>query len=403
MDKHVDEISRRRWIGRGLAYAALGGTLGACGGGGGGDGSGGDDGPVVPPAQPQLPPIVADTLPRLRGTSVLPDTDWAVATSSRWTHIEEQPSAGANAVRLFLQPFSFADGASLLPGQSLAQAIAESMKQWGAMVDWCLSRKVYVILAINLEISYPAYGVWPSDGRSLWKDASAQDEFVAAWTALATQYAGRAGIVFDLLNEPHGITDDEIAGNHALPKSVWNALHQRTLNAVRAIDPARWLIVEPVWGDAANFADLSTNGDAKTIYSFHYYGPHYFTHQGVSGWPAAGTVHYPGVTQDASWQTPATWDKTRIAAEMKPAEDFGRAHGVRVMLGEFGSSRGAPAAERAAWTADVLAVADAAGHDLVYFQYDGWGVATDFTQGWAFENSPVEPLLQAQFARNKVS
>jgi hypothetical protein len=323
--------------------------------------------------------------------------------SYRWAHAAYLPNAGANVVRLFLQPFSFADGSPLLPSQPLLQRINESLKQWGSMIDWCLSNNVHVVLTINLQIGYPKDGVWPDDGRSIWKDASAQDEFVAAWTALATSLAGKPGVLFDLLNEPHGITADEINNNHAVPKAVWNTLHARTLGAIRQVDPNRWVIVEPVWGDPSNFVDLQTNGDSKTIYSFHYYGPHYFTHQGVTGWPAAGTVHYPGVTQDVSGQMPKAWGKAEIVADMKPAADFARVNAVRVMLGELGSSRAAPASDRASWTADVLSVAESAGHDWVYFQYDGWGVPTDFALGWAFENSPVESLLLSRYALNKVA
>lgn len=381
------------------ALASLSVLVAACGGGGGG----GDAASPPPPAAAHLPPISAGAVPLLRGSGILPHNDWMDQSSYLWSHLAYLPDAGANVVRLFLQPFSWTDGSPLLPSQPLSKRIEESLKLWAALIDWCLTKNVYVILTINLEIGYPAYGVWPSDGRSIWKDASAQDEFIAAWSALTTRFAGRAGVLFDLMNEPHGIAADEVANNHALPKAVWNSLHARTLAAIRQVDPNRWLIVEPVWADQWNFVDLQTNGDAKTIYSFHYYAPHYFTHQGNSGWPAAGTVHYPGVTQDASWQSPKSWGKAEITADMQPAQDFARAKAARVMLGELGSSRGAVASERASWTTDVLSVAESAGHDVVYFQYDGWGVPADFALGWAFENSPVEALLLAQFARNKVT
>lgn len=341
-------------------------------------------------------------LPRLQGTGILPHQDWANLSSSRWSHVTYLSNAGVNVVRLFLQPFSVVDGSPLLQGQPLAQRLLESLKQWESMLTWCDANNIFVIFTVNLEQNYPSYGAWPGDGRSLWKDASAQSEFVAAWSSLATRFAGTAGMIFDLLNEPHGITTDEIAGNHALPKAVWNTLHAMTLAEVRRIDPNRWLIVEPVWGEASNFVDLRPSGDAKTIYSFHFYSPHYFTHQGNSGWPAAGTVHYPGVTQDASWQAPKQWSKAELASLIQPAIDFSAAHSVRVMLGEMGSSRGAPPDDRAKWTADVLSLVDPAGFDIVYFQYDGWGVPSDFALGWAFENSPVEPLLLTVFARNKV-
>ena len=56
------------------------------------------------------------------------------------------------------------------------------------------------------------------------------------------------GLSFDLINEPHGITPDEINGNHALPKQVWNTLYPRLIDAIQAEDPERSIIVEPVAG-----------------------------------------------------------------------------------------------------------------------------------------------------------
>jgi Cellulase (glycosyl hydrolase family 5) len=376
--------------------AAAAALLAGCGGGGGGSAA-------STSSSPKLPAITAGTPPQLRGAGILPHTDWLLSNSYRWANIDYLPNAGANCVRLFLQPFSWVDGSALLPGQVLANRITESLKLWTDVINAFLAKNVYVILTINLETSYPAYGVWPNDGRSIWKDSTAQDEYVATWVALATRFAGRAGILFDLMNEPHGISADEVAGNHALPKTVWNALHVRIKNAVRAVDANRWLIVETIWGDGWNFPDLQTNGDAKTIYSYHYYGPHYFTHQGNSGWPTAGSVQYPGLTQDYSWQTPKQWGKAELQADMAPAATFATTNSARVMLGEFGSSRGAAPADRAAWTTDVLSVINGTGQDFVYFQYDGWAVPANFSSGWAFENSPVEALLTAQFAKNKVS
>ena len=45
---------------------------------------------------------------------------------------------------------------------------------------------------------------WPDDGRSMWKDASAQDELVQAWADLAKRFKGKKGIIFVPITEPHG-------------------------------------------------------------------------------------------------------------------------------------------------------------------------------------------------------
>jgi len=64
--------------------------------------------------------------------------------------------------------------------------------------------------------------------------------------------------LFDLFNETHGRTADEVAGNHRLPKQVWNALYPRLAYAIHDIDPERRVVVEPIWGNAAVSADQPT-------------------------------------------------------------------------------------------------------------------------------------------------
>jgi hypothetical protein len=407
------DLASRRFVLKGLSSAVLL-ALAACGGGGGGDNSpapapvGGTPPAPVPPAPvppapaPGLPPLSA-ALPRLRGTGIYPDHGWTDTSASHWTHVPELPQAGANVARLFIQPFDFQTGAALLPGESLAARLQASVAQWGTLIDWCLSQRMHVVLAATLDVNWPSRGVWPDDGRALWSDPSAQAEFVEAWGELAQQYLGVQGIVFDLLNEPQGRTAGEIDNNHAVAKDAWNLLHQLALAQIRHVDPARWVIVQPVWGDPKNFADLQPNGDAKTVYSFHYYGPHHFTHQGVGDNPAAGTVFYPSVTQDSSFTAPQLWNKAALAVDMQPALDYATTHSVRMMLGEVGCTRAAPSADRGRWVADAMSLAEAAGLDIVYFQYDGWGVPSDFAAGWAFENSSVTDTVLASFALNKAA
>jgi len=411
------DLASRRFVLKGLSSAVLL-AVAACGGGGG-DGSpapapvGGTPPAPVPPAPvpppppppapaPGLPPLSA-ALPRLRGTSIFPDQGWTDTTASHWQNVAELPAAGANVARLFIQPFDFKTGAALLPGQPLAARLQASVAQWGTLIDWCLSKRMHVVLAVTLDVNWPSRGVWPDDGRALWSDPSAQAEFVEAWGELAQQYAGVQGIVFDLLNEPQGRTPAEINGNHAVAKDAWNLLHQLALAQIRHVDADRWVIVQPVWGDQKNFADLQPNGDAKTVYSFHHYGPHYFTHQGEGGFPAAGTVGYPGVTRDNDFTAPQLWNKAALAIDMQPALDYAATHSVRMMLGEVGCTRAAPSADRGRWVADAISLAEAAGLDIVYYQYDGWGVPSDFAAGWAFENSSVTDTVLASFALNKTA
>ena len=266
-----------------------------------------------------------------------------------------------NVARLFVQPFDFKDSTPILPGSPLAKRLNASLQNWAGLIDWFLSHDVNVIICFGF---HAGTANWPDDGRSLWGDASAQDEMVEAWRSFATMYKGRTGIIFDLLNEPHGLTAAEIVDGHALPKAVWNKLYPRIVTAIRAVDIERPIIVEPIWGDCKNFPDLIYMSDPGIIYSFHLWAPHPFTHQGNIDYPIAGTVNYPGVMQDGQYQELKFWDKSQLSVEIKDAVAFAQSHGARVMMGELGCSRGAPSADRARWVADAYSLAEQYGFDF---------------------------------------
>ena len=348
------------------------------------------------PPGPQLPPLSDDPPERLRGAQLVKLPDWSNPSIFQWQYIEDFPKWGGNNFRLFIE--AFRDGTPLLPGQPLTLRVAESLKRFTTVIDWALQHNVYVIINFNPYSSFPLPGGnWPDDGRSLWKDASAQDELLQAWADLAKHYKGRKGIIFDLINEPHGITADEIAGNHALPKKVWNTLYPRLIDAIRAEDPERWIIVEPIWADAFNFVDFSVSSAVNLIYAFHFYSPHFFTAQGQAGRPPAQSVTYPGVTQDSQFEPAMYWDKSVLDQRLQPAINFRNAHSVRVMCGEFGANVGAPDDSRGRWFADVIDLLETNGFDWSYFQYES---RRDGKGSWTFEATSFESVVTSKFSLN---
>lgn len=160
------------------------------------------------PSGPQLPPLSYTPADRLRGAQLTERPVWSDPTASQWKYIVDFPKWGGNVFRLFLGPF--ADGKPILPGQPLTLRLAESLKRFTTVIDRALQQNIHFIICFNPSPPPPFH--WPDDRRSLWKDASAQDELVQAWRDLAKHFKGRKGIIFELINEPAGITADEIAG-----------------------------------------------------------------------------------------------------------------------------------------------------------------------------------------------
>lgn len=94
------------------------------------------------------------------------------------------------------------------------------------------------------------------------------------WTQLATRYKDATEyLVFELMNEPHGI---DIA--------LWNEVIARVFKLVRSIDKKHYIIAGGAdWNSFAAMKTLPDFNDDKVIYTFHFYDPHTFTHQGA-GW-----------------------------------------------------------------------------------------------------------------------
>lgn len=378
-------------------------VLSACGGGSNGDnqqgGNNQNSGDIQQSVETPLPPLSDNPAARLRGATLENSfCCWSDPNYRGWKHIDEFPGWGGNVFSILFRPFL--DGQPVLPGQPLTVRLMKALERSASVIDWALQRNMHVILRFHQINAFPPpFGIWPDDGRILWTDASAQNELVQAWADLAKHFKGKKGIIFNLLTEPNPWT--EVVPQDFV-QQVWNTLYPRLIQAIRAQDPERWIIVEPLYGGAFNFADLAVSTDPKVMYEFHFYDPHFFTCQGCGGiYPPAGSVQYPGTTTDAPWEPVMFWDKSVLEQRLLPAINFRNANNVRVIAGEFGSAYLAPMDFRVRWTADVIDLLEEHGFDWAYFTYDAmnWAELNDFGP-WDFEATPLEPLVTSKFALN---
>ena len=100
----------------------------------------------------------------------------------------------------------------------------------------------------------------------------ADNELIPQWTQIAERFKDKSSyIYYEILNEPHGINDVN-----------WNSIQQRVVEAIRGIDTVHTIIVGGAgWNGFNNLSAIPVYDDSNLIYTFHFYEPFFFTHQGA--------------------------------------------------------------------------------------------------------------------------
>jgi endoglucanase len=200
--------------------------------------------------------------------------------------------------------------------------------------------------------------------------------FVALWRQIAARYRDKPDrLFFELLNEPNGKLTDE----------RWNAMIPKALEAVRATNPERTVIVGP--GHWNNLNDLDKlalpEKDRRLIVTFHYYSPFEFTHQGAE-W-AKDSQKWKGTT----WTGSAN-ETEALAKDFAKAAAWAKKNERPLFLGEFGAYHVADMDSRARWTRAVAREAEKNGFSWAYWEFGaGFGAYDPSAKAWR------EPLLKA--------
>jgi endoglucanase len=197
---------------------------------------------------------------------------------------------------------------------------------------------------------------------------------------------------------------------------AWRPMLDAAYAAIRKQAPTLLLVLDG--GEGGNLEGTTTldsfSGDPNILFSFHYYQPWQFTHQGLAGMAAQylTDVPYPARARpmqesiDATSATVAaaplaaaqklqakttarndlesyrasSFDRATIASDFDKVARWARDHGVpahRIILGEFGAmnnaQRGLPTrqAERMRWFSDVREEAEARGFAWAAWVHSG--------------------------------
>lgn len=135
--------------------------------------------------------------------------------------------------------------------------------------------------------------------------AGERARYLAIWRQLSVHYQDQpASVVFELLNEPIGVFNDQ--------PELWNELAEQALDIVRANNPTRTVIIGPVsYNHADRLDDLRLPDDPNLVATIHTYDPDSFTVQGavfIDPIPATGlTWNADDASISFDWQQ-QSWD-----------------------------------------------------------------------------------------------
>ena len=180
---------------------------------------------------------------------------------------EQIKSLGCDVIRLPVNLLAMTDGA---PDYNLDPMFLSMMD---SVVNWAENTGLHLIL--------DNHTFDPSENTS----PAIRDFLVKVWPQLANRYKNSyENLYYEILNEPHGIAD-----------ATWNNIQQEVIEKIREVDAVHFLIVGPAgWNSYHNLELMPFYEDPKLIYTFHFYDPFLFTHQGAS-WVEPSMVPLAGV------------------------------------------------------------------------------------------------------------
>lgn len=297
-------------------------------------------------------------------------------------------SLGVDVIRLPINLHFMTSGA---PDYTLDPLFLNLLDQ---VVDWTEDLGIHLIL--DNHTFDPSENTDPGVGTILLK----------VWSQMALHFRDRSDLVYyEVLNEPHGIGD-----------ALWNNIQQSVIDEIRKTDTAHYIVIGPAsWNSYNNLSAMPEYNDSKLIYTFHFYDPFLFTHQGAS-WVDPSMVPIANVPfpYDAAplpsmpAQFEGTWvgslfsnystdgTEAKVKELIDIAIQFGQERGVPIFCGEFGVyQRNSQEPYRVAWYQLVREYLEQNGVAWTTWDYHGGFGLFEKNGNDLFDHDLNVPLLNA--------
>jgi len=299
-------------------------------------------------------------------------------------------SIGFDHVRLSVnpQPMFTANHPNDLPPEYLAYL--------DAAVKMILNQGLAVILDLHPE----------SDFKARLNEDTFVPQFADFWQALAHHYRNWDPelVFFEILNEPEMVD-----------RYRWYGVQTKLVAAAREGAPEHTILATGAhWSSQDELVFLEPLRDPNVIYTFHFYSPHLFTHQGATWssyfWHWVKGVRYPSTPESAHQAAQSVpdamdrlsvirygydhWNADRIDSEISQVAAWAAQNNLPVLCDEFGVYRVyADPEDRVRWIRDVRRSLEEHRMGWTLWDYSGaFGLVTK-TEGRAAADPAVVEAL----------
>ncbi len=309
-------------------------------------------------------------------------------TKYTYKDFENIKSLGCDVVRLPVNMHSMTTGE---PAYLLDKVYLSFLD---SAVKWCEQLELYIMIDNH------------SFDPSVSTTADIEGILTRVWIQTADYFRDRSSyILYEILNEPHGISTAE-----------WGAIQQRVIMAIRDKDKKHTIVVGGSGYNSYNeLKNLPLYNDQNLLYTFHFYDPFVFTHQGAS-WNTPSMVPLAGVPfpydaarmPECPQSLKGSWIETRlnnyysegtVSAVKKLIDNalsFRDTRKVNIFCGEFGVYiPNSPESDRIFWYDEVRKYFEQ--NDVPWTIWDYQGGFGIFNKGSyeLFDHDLNLPLIQA--------
>jgi hypothetical protein len=305
---------------------------------------------------------------------VVVSTHYDINVDRDLTELKER---GVNFVTIYLKPRKLAKFENL----SGEEAFQMSLKKADEILDKCKELGLYSMISLS-EFPIESEKKLNQNQEKFWDSPRQLSSAVNKIKEVILHFRTRGQELqaYQFITEPVSIG----ANGKAKKPVPWDKMFKEVHSFLTKKDTGRYIVYSPgPWGSPESFKNLEPIiPDSKIIYSFHYYLPHKYSHQGIRKYD--NTYAYPGIMGQEYW------NKEKILSSLTPIVNFKKKYNKLILVGEFSAVYSAKGWEQ--YLRDQLELYQEYNFGYTYFTFNGY-------REWAVSDKNQSPISKKKFGK----